>query len=314
MKTLSKNQENTHFYIDARNKPRLWVKPEESFCIETICANNMFLNREQSFFKDSRKTMDIPANPVTGPVYIEGAEPGDRLEVHIEDIELNDSGNEDYYTYVPGQGLIANRFASKTFPPDTYFCKIAGNTLKFSYGSDEITAKAQPFIGTICVAMKEKVSLSNEANKEMVGNVDCSNIKKGSVIVMPVNVPGAFLSLGDLHARQGHGELLGCAVESDGVVRLSVKLIKKRPLLYYELPQANGNGWAGSICTVPNNIDAAIRGAVYDVIKRTEIALKIPFMEAYMIAGLCIKIQICQMITKACTAYAYVDRPFLKSI
>ncbi|MDR1904740.1 MAG: acetamidase/formamidase family protein, partial [Treponema sp.] len=108
-------------------------------------------------------------------------------------------------------------------------------------------------------------------------------------------------------AKQGDGELLGCAVESDGVVRLSVNLIKKDASRYYEWPQVKGGGRTGSICTIPNNIEAAIRGAVYDVIKRLERSLKIPFMEAYMIAGLCIKIQICQMITGACTAYAYIE-------
>ncbi|MDR1902988.1 MAG: acetamidase/formamidase family protein, partial [Treponema sp.] len=198
MKTLSRDQENAHFYIDAKNKPRLRLEPGESFCIETIRADNMFLSREGPVFKNRREAIDILANPVTGPVYIEGAEPGDRLEVLIEDIQLGGSGNESYYTYVPGQGLFANHFVPESFPPDTYFCKVTGDTLQFCYSSGEFETKADPFIGTICVAMKEKVTLSYDANKEMVGNVDCSNIKKGSVIIMPVNVPGALLSLGDL--------------------------------------------------------------------------------------------------------------------
>jgi acetamidase/formamidase len=274
----------------------------------------MFLSDVRPFFRDHREVMEVLANPVTGPVYVEGAEPGDRLEVLIEDIRLGDSGNEGYCTYVPGQGLFANRFVPEAFPPATCFCKVSGDTFHLRCGSGEIELKTEPFIGTICVAMKEKVSLSYDANREMVGNVDCPNIKKGSAVIMPVNVPGAFLSLGDLHAKQGDGELLGCAMESDGIVRLSINLIKKGDSRYYELPQVNGDGRAGSICTVPNNIEAAIRGAVYDVIKRLETALKISFMDAYMIAGLCIKIQICQMITGACTAYAYVDNPILNSV
>ena len=71
------------------------------------------------------------------------------------------------------------------------------------------------------------------------------------------------------------------------------------------MPQVDGNGKTGSVCTVPHNIEAAIRGAVYDVIKRVEVDHHIPFMDAYMLAGQCVKVQVCQMITGACTAYAY---------
>ncbi|MDR2485017.1 MAG: acetamidase/formamidase family protein [Treponema sp.] len=307
MKTLLRDRKNVHFYVDMANEPRLRVVPGEEFSLETIRADNMFLSRANPVFKDHQEVMQVLANPVTGPVYVEGAEPGDRLAVTIEDIRLGDSGNEGYYTYVPGQGLFANPFVPEVFPPDTRFCDVSSATLKLIVGSHEIEIPTEPFIGTICVAMKEKVYLSYEANKEIMGNADCPNVTKGSVIVMPVNVPGALLSLGDLHAKQGDGELLGCAVESDGTVSLSVDLIKKGDPRHFDLPQVNGNGRIGSVCTVPNNIEAAIRGAVFDVIKRIEIDHGVPFMDAYMLAGHCVKIQICQMITGACTAYAFID-------
>jgi acetamidase/formamidase len=314
MKQLSRDRENVHFYVDFRNKPRLRVLPGERFSLQTIRADNMFLHRDNPVFKDHHQVMQVLANPVTGPVYIEGAEPGDRIAVTIEDICLGDCGNEGYYTYVPGQGIFANRFAPEPFPPDTRFCDVSGETFKLKIGSREIETSTDPFIGTICVAMKEKITLSYEANKEMVGNVDCPHIKKGSTVVMPVNVPGALFSLGDLHAKQGDGELLGCAVEADGEVILSVTLIKKEDPRYFDWPQVDGNGRIGSVCTVPNNIEAAIRGAVYDVIKRVELDRKVPYMDAYMLAGQCVKIQICQMITGACTAYAFFDKSLVDSL
>jgi acetamidase/formamidase len=314
MKKLTRDRENVHFYVDFRNEPRLRVAPGETFCLETVRADNMFLSRDNPFFKDHRQVMQVQANPVTGPVYVEGAEPGDRLAVTIEDIRLGDCGNEGYYTYVPGQGLFANRFAPEAFPPDTRFCDVSGDTFTLSLGSRNIEVKTEPFIGTICVAMKETAILSYEANKQMVGNVDCPHVKKGSTVVMPVNVPGALFSLGDLHAKQGDGELLGCAVESDGAVTLSAALIKKGDPRYFDLPQIDGGGFIGSVCTVPNNIEAAIRGAVYDVIKRIEADCRLPFMDAYMLAGQCIKILVCQMITGACTAYAYLDKTLVDSL
>jgi amidase len=311
MKSLTRERDNVHFYVNAANEPRLRVRPGERFSLETIRADNMFLSRDNPVFKDHKEVMGVLANPVTGPVYVEGAEPGDRLVVSIEDIILADCGNEGYYTYVPGQGLFANRFVPEVFPPDTRFCDVSGPVLKMKIGSKEIEVSTDPFIGTICVAMRDKVSLSYEANREMMGNVDCPNVCKESTVVMPVNVAGALLSLGDLHAKQGDGELLGCAIEADGVVTLSVSLIKKGDSRYFDLPQIDGNGKIGSVCTVPNNIEAAIRGAVYDVIKRLEIDHHIPFMDAYMLAGQCVKVQICQMITGACTAYAYFDQKLI---
>jgi acetamidase/formamidase len=312
MQTLTRERENVHFYVDARNKPKLQVAPGESFCLETIRADNMFLHRDNPVFQDHKEVMSVQANPVTGPVYVEGAETGDRLAITIEDIRLGDCGNEAYYTYVPGQGLFANPFVPEAFPPDTRFCDVSGDTFTLRIGSRSIQVPTEPFIGTICVAVPDTAILSFDANKHMVGNVDCPNLKKGSTVVMPVNVPGALLSLGDLHAKQGDGELLGCAVESDGVVTLSAALIKKEDPRYFDLPQINDSGRIGSVCTVPNNIEAAIRGAVYDVIKRVEIDCGVPFMDAYMLIGQCVKIRICQMIGSACTAYAWLDKALLK--
>jgi acetamidase/formamidase len=148
----------------------------------------------------------------------------------------------------------------------------------------------------------------------MVGNVDCPNIRKGSVVVMPVNVPGALLSLGDLHAKQGDGEFLGCAIESDGTVTLSVDLVKQGKGGHFEWPQVNGNGRTGSVCTVPHNIEAAIRGAVYDLLARVEANGSIPFMDAYMLIGQCVHVQICQLITGACTAYAWLDTALFEAV
>jgi acetamidase/formamidase len=186
--------------------------------------------------------------------------------------------------------------------------------LRLKIGSKETRIPATPFIGTICVAMKDRVTLSYEANKEMAGNMDCPNIQKGTTVVLPVNVPGGLLSLGDLHAKQGDGELLGCAVEADGVVTLSAALIKKGGPRWFDWPQADGNGRVGSICTVQNNIEEAVRGAVYDVIKRIETDKGVPFMDAYILAGQCVHVQICQMITGACTAYAFFDEDLVNSL
>jgi acetamidase/formamidase len=312
MKKLKRISSNTHFLIDASIAPKLTVKPGESFALETVRADNMYLSRQNPHFRNHEHVMQVQANPVTGPVYIETAKPGDRLEVTIENIALADAGTEAYYTYIPGQGVFANPYAPEAFSCQTRWLDVSKKTLEMHVGSKKTIVPTEPFIGTIAVASLEESFLSFYANKKIVGNIDCPQLKKGSVIVMPVNVEGGLLSLGDLHAKQGDGELVGCAVESDGTVTLSVKVIKKGG--YFNLPQINTKEAIGSVCTIDNNIEAAIRAATYDIIKRIETDFSIPYIDAYMLAGQCLKIQICQMIGSACTAYVSMERKILDGL
>jgi acetamidase/formamidase len=314
MKKLTRAAENVHFLIDAKNKPRLKVKSGENFTLETVRADNMYLSRKNPHFRNHEHVMEIQANPVTGPVYVEGARAGDMIEVTIKDIRLGDSGNEGYYTYIPGQGVFMNPYSPEVFKTETRWVKASGKYLKMPLGSKEAIVPCEPFIGTIAVAAAEERILSFYANKNIVGNVDCPQIKKGASVVMPVNVDGALLSLGDLHAKQGDGELLGCAIECDGVVTLSVKVIKSGKGGYFNLPQVNAKNFIGSVCSVDNDIEAAIRGCAYDVVKRAEFDCGIPYIDAYMLAGQCLKIQVCQMIGSACTAYAYIERKILDGL
>ena len=311
MKLLTRDRENVHFLIDRGNPPKISIKPGEKLAVQTIRADDMYLSRENPVFRDHEHVMEVRSNPVTGPIYIEGAKPGDRLAVTIEDIRLGDCGNEGYYTYVPGQGLFANPFYPECYPPQTEWCDVRGKSLTLRMGGKDIPVETEPFIGTISVAMKEDVTASYWSSKEMLGNVDCHHIKKGSTIVMPVNVEGALLYLGDLHAKQCAGELLGCAVECDGEVTLSVEIIPRDDPSYFDWPQVNTPRFIGSLGYKDNNIEQAIRHAVYDIIKRVENDYHVPFMDAYMVAGQCVNIEICQMLPGACAVLATLDRQVL---
>lgn len=312
MKRLERTRENIHFLIDANNKPRISIKPGEKLELETIRADNMYLSRSNPFFKDHDHVMSVLANPVTGPVYIEGAEPGDRICVKIEDIVLGDSGNEGYFTYVPGQGVFANPYFSEDYPPQTEWCSVSGKELELPVGGKIVKTEAEPFIGTISVAMKTDVTYSFYSSKTMVGNVDCHHIKKGSTVVMPVNVEGALLSLGDLHAKQGAGELLGCALECDGRVTISVDIIKAEEDSWFGWPQVNTDTFIGSLGYRNYSIEQSIKEAVFDLIKRIEHDYGVPYMDAYMLIGQCVNVEICQMLGEACAALATIDRKLLE--
>lgn len=311
MKRLERIDENIHFLMDAKNRPRITVKPGEKLEIETIRADNMYLSRKNPFFRNHDHVMSVLANPVTGPVFVEGAMPGDRLCVKIEDIILGDSGNEGYYTYVPGQGVFANPYYTHDYPPQTEWCDVRGNMTELHMGGRPVMVETEPFIGTIGVAMDRDVTYSFYSSKAMLGNVDCHYIKKGSTVVMPVNVEGALLSLGDLHAKQGAGELLGCAVECDGRVTISVDIIKADTPSWFGWPQVNTDTFIGSLGFRNYSIENSIKEAVFDLIKRIEYDCGVPFMDAYMLAGQCVNVEICQMLGEACAALATIDRKLL---
>lgn len=313
MKRLERTQENIHFLMDAKNEPRIFIKPGEKLEIETIRADNMYLNKENPFFRNHAHVMSVQANPVTGPIFIEGAMPGDRLCVRIEDIVLGDSGNEGYYTYVPGQGVFANPYYPDDFLPQTEWCDVTGTTMQLRMGGKSITVETEPFIGTIGVAMEKDVTYSFYSSKSMLGNVDCHYIKKDSTVVMPVNVEGALLSLGDLHAKQGAGELLGCAVECDGRVTISVEIIKADNPAWFGWPQVNTDTFIGSLGYRNYSIENSIREAVFDLVKRIEYDCHVPFMDAYMVVGQCVNVVICQMLGEANAALATIDRKIIES-
>lgn len=312
MKKITRESKNLSFLVDGKIEPKISIKPGEILMVETERADLMYLNRENPVFLDHADVMKVGANPVTGPIYVEGAEKGDKLAVTVHDIVLGEDKTEAYCTYVPGQGVFGNAFyPGLDYPPCTQWFDVSGENLRFNFSGKEFALPVTPFIGTICVAPAERVALAYTFGKDILGNVDCGWIRKGSEIVMPVNQSGALLSVGDLHAAQGAGELLGCAIETRGYAVISVRLIKAEEEYCFDWPQVNTDKFIGSVGCIENSLEAAVRHAVYDLIKRVEWQCKISFMEAYMLLGECVEIDICQFTDSLRSALAKLDRKYL---
>lgn len=154
-------------------------------------------------------------NPVTGPLYIRDAEPGDVLRVEIIELNIMDKGS---MCVREGAGIY----------------KIKGNHCRrFSIVENQIVfdkdtrIPIRPMIGVIGTAPKVG-RISTQTPGEHGGNLDIKDIGQGSFIFLPVNVPGALLSLGDIHAVQGDGETVVCAMEMSGEVIVKVDVIKNR--------------------------------------------------------------------------------------
>jgi acetamidase/formamidase len=236
------------YAFDWRDEPLLRVRPGESFVVETWdAAAGYFKTPADKAVPARRPGFDRSppqANPVAGPVYVEGAERGDTLAVVIEDIEVGD------YSWIavgPRRGPLGESTRWPELSAD-YTTKIFRHTPGPSgttrdgtlHFSDRIAWPITPFVGTLGVAPDREVATSLDGQGEWGGNLDVRDVRPGNRVLLPVFHPGALFSLGDVHASQGDTEFTGTAAETQATVRLRLELVKGKrvPWVRIEKPDA----------------------------------------------------------------------------
>ncbi|GGK36526.1 formamidase [Caldalkalibacillus thermarum] len=205
---ISYQKELAHYSLDMMADVRAVVNPGEVFKVETMNAFSQETNSEQEL----NKVIDMGFHhPFTGPVYINGAKSGMTLEVVIYGIEIDEYA----YTCVSrSSGVLKGRFQGRNYR------KVKINDSLFTLGN--ITHNIEPCLGGIGVS--DPKGTRNGATGKHGGNLDFRWLRSGSKVYLPIAKDGGFLYMGDLHARQGNGELSGIALESSGTVELSVQL------------------------------------------------------------------------------------------
>ena len=153
-------------------------------------------------------------NPITGPVRVREAAPGDILKVEVLGIELKD------------HGVMCVRTGKGIYEVEGCHCRkfqIRNDTIRFDNG---LGIPTRPMIGVIgtCPAEPETTQVPGEHG----GNLDIRELGIGSTVYLPVAVPGANLSMGDIHAIQGDGETAICGMECSGTVTVRVTVLKDR--------------------------------------------------------------------------------------
>src|ERR1700757_3923883 len=174
-------------------------------------------------------------NPLTGPFYIEGAEPGDTLVVHILDLQVD--GKQGVGTFSPGFGAItATHYTpmleKEPLPDKICFYPIdpAERTATFQAldSSYKVKIPLHPFLGCIGVAPANGEARSSIVPAEFGGNMDAQEVSAGNTLYLPVNVAGALFYFGDGHAAMGDGEVAGSAIEVPMKARLQFDLVKRK--------------------------------------------------------------------------------------
>ena len=218
------------YVFNPYREPMVRVRPNERVTIHT----------DDAFESRITKKVDLPSralatakflNPQTGPIYVEGAEPGDSLAVRIESIEpTRDFAVSVLIPYFGGlTSTNLTRTLQEPLPERVWIWDLVdgGNNLV----NEELGVKLpwQPFLGTLAVA-PDLEAITALAPGPFGGNMDVPDVKPGNTVYLPVWNSGALVYTGDCHARQGQGELCGVALEITSKVTVVFEVIKDKAI------------------------------------------------------------------------------------
>lgn len=202
-------------YYDETLTGAYTMKSGETIVFETPdCWGNVLT---ESITKGELYAKGLEMNPCGGPVQVEGAEPGDTLKIDVIDIEVGEAGH--LAIYKPEFGVLAKYLDGD----QTIRVPVENGTAKL-HGKYEIPIR--PMLGVLAVTPPGE-KLSTLLSGTYGGNMDCNILNKGTTLYLPVQVEGAKLITGDVHARQGNGEVLA-SLEIPAKITLKVELIKGR--------------------------------------------------------------------------------------
>lgn len=227
-----------------------------------------------------------PIHPLTGPIYVEEAQPGDVLAVTMHKIEV---GNWGWSAIFPGFGYLADTYTEprlKIFEIDS--------TDRLIHFSDKIKIPTRPFAGVMGVAPDTDSLLSTIPPRANGGNMDDPNMVEGTTVYFPVFVEGALFSIGDAHAVQGMGEVSGTAVESPMRFVFELKLLKgQKP--YLNEPQYETDDYY-AVTAFGTTIDAATKKAVKYMIEYLVNEHDLTEEDAYILCSLAGDLKIAEVV------------------
>jgi amidase len=260
--------------FDRRIAPVAQVRPGEIFVVETEDSRGGRTRTPETTtpeFLIEMRRRGYYGNPVTGPIYVEGAEPGDTLAVYIHSQECDTLGYQGFWPWL----FHLEDFFDK---PSTVLREIRDGKVIFS---DEIQIPVRPMIGTIGTAPAVEAILSGGMGRHG-GNLDTEEVCAGSTIYLPVNVEGGLLALGDCHAIQGDGEVN--EVEMRSVVTLSCEVIKGRsPVMTWPRIETPDTLVAVAVACP---LEEALRLALRDMILWMEELTGMSKHDAYLLVGI----------------------------
>jgi len=220
-------------------------------------------------------------NPATGPVYIEGVQPGDILQVHLLEIKVADHST---MVTVPGEGVLGGDITEM----ETVLLDHHNGKVIFK---GKIEIPANPMIGVIGVAPASG-RVSNGTPGPHGGNMDCTLITAGTRVYFTAGVQGALFGCGDMHAVMGDGEIVVCGAETAGEVRLKAQVV---PLQGLPTPFLENDEVVATIFSAPG-LDEAATQATRRMAQFLTNFVKMPLNDAGMLMSLVGQLKFCQVV------------------
>jgi len=296
-------------YYDPRLPPALRMQSGDRVRVETMVAGGLQRLRlagvKEEEIPDSLKAVERAvtergpgAHPMSGPIYIEGAAPGDALEIRILAIEFLHSFGVNAFS--PGGGVL----------PDEY--PYAGlKLLRWQPGAARvefapgISLPMAPFFGSIGVAPPPLVGrISSRPPGWHGGNLDNKDLVAGSTLLLPVHVPGALLSIGDGHALQGDGEVTGTALETSLRGTFEIRVRKDQRLRW---PRAETPTHFIAM-GLHEDLDEAARLATRELVDFLASEKHLPRDEAYMLCSLAADLHVTQAVDATKGVHAMIAK------
>lgn len=281
-----------HCVWDRSLTPRLEIEPGDTVVFECREASDNQITPESDSSTLARLDF-APIHPLTGPVFIKGAEPGDALVIDILDLKHKGWG---WNGVIPGFGLLASDFHE----PYLHHWRLEGDRCYFGQGH-EIILPFEPFCGVMGVAPAEEGQFNTIPPRLNGGNIDIRGLVPGARLRMPVLVPGALFSTADCHAAQGDGEVSGTGIETPMTVTLRFDLQKgiNLPELQFETPspltKTDSKGYYVTTAHGPDLFTNA-QNALRYMLNHLEANYGLSWNEGYVLSSAAVDLKISQIV------------------
>jgi amidase len=298
-------------YVYATAEPVARLKPGDILDTNTLdCFGNAIKKPGDTL------SMTKGDNPLTGPFYVEGAEPGDTLVVKILGLEVD--GNQGVGAFAPGFGALnETNYTPMLHPPlpeKIWFYPInhADNTAIFKALDSDFSVKIplHPFFGCIGVAPANGEARSSIVPAEFGGNMDAPEASVGNTLYLPVNVAGALLYMGDGHAAMGDGEVAGTAIEVPLHARVQVNVIKGQKINWPRFENDQAIMAVGAY----RPLDDCVRIAFTELVAWIHTDYGLSDLDAYELLSKVAKIHLDEMVDPNYVVVASIEKKYLPAM
>lgn len=278
----------------SQNAPTAKGPSGETYCFSTQdCYDGQIVSEDTDMsIIDHHKI-----NPATGPLYIQGALPGDVLKIHIDHIQV---GAQGVMCAEPGKGVLGSIVAV----PQIKIIPITDGNADFGHG---VKIPVDPMIGVIGVAPAGTAAIGCEDPGSHGANMDNKRIRAGSTLYLPVFHPGALLAMGDVHALMGDGESMLTGLEIPAKITVTIDVIKGTSI---ENPMLEDDKYCYTIGSAPT-LDEAIFLSTRDMCHLVQRRLNLSFNEAGMLLSAVGDLNICQVVNSQKTVSMSVPKSIM---